>query len=147
MKETIHGIEEMYARAADFMRTLRPGAVATTIGLAGDLGAGKTRFVEGCARTFGITDPITSPTFVIEKIYSLKNQPFTHLIHIDAYRLQNAHELRILGFDEMLRNPGNIIFIEWPERVSKELPKNMHIITFSFVDEKTRKISFSSMVP
>ena len=140
MKEIIRGIDAVYVRAADFVRTLHPGVAATTIGLIGDLGAGKTTFVQGSARALGITDVITSPTFVIEKIYSLENQPFKHLIHIDAYRLQNAHELHVLGFEEILRDPGNLIFIEWPDKVKEALPETIKTLNFRFIDEKTREI-------
>ncbi len=140
MKETIRGIDEMYARAADFTRTLHPNSTATVIGLTGDLGAGKTTFAQGVARALGITDPVTSPTFVIEKIYRLENQPFKQLIHIDAYRLQSAHELRVLGFEEIVRDPSNLILIEWPEKVKEALPNDTQTTNFRFVDEKTREI-------
>ena len=95
---------------------------ATVIGLFGDLGSGKTTFTQALARELGVTEDVTSPTFVIEKIYFLKDNQkpaenslrltktnhsenippiFEKLIHIDAYRLESGAELANLGFAEM----------------------------------------------
>ena len=91
---------------------------------------------------FGLEKTITSPTFVIEKIYKLKNQVFDNLIHIDAYRLKNEKELLNLGWREISKNPKNIIFIEWPENVNDILPSDTKNIKFRFVDKNVREITF-----
>jgi tRNA threonylcarbamoyladenosine biosynthesis protein TsaE len=117
-----------------------PGSTATVIGLYGDLGSGKTAFVKAVAKRFGVLETVTSPTFVLEKIYKLSGQIFSHLIHIDAYRLEEARELKQLGFSEPLKDPGNVIFIEWAERVEELLPKGARRIKFAFIDETTRDI-------
>lgn len=109
------------------------------VGLVGDLGSGKTAFVKGIAKALDIKRNITSPTFVIEKIYQGKNH---RLIHIDAYRLSSSADLEAIGIDDLLSDSGNIIFIEWPERVLKPLPGNMKIINFRYINENKRKISF-----
>jgi len=109
------------------------------IGLIGDLGSGKTAFVKGIAKALEIKRNITSPTFVIEKIYPYNNQK---LVHIDAYRLSSNQDLEAIGFDELTNDPKNIIFIEWPERVFNEIPKNIKVISFKYIDENSRKISF-----
>ena len=83
---------------------------------------------------------MTSPTFVIEKIYKLDNKNFDHLIHIDAYRLASGEELLHLGWEEIAKNSKNIIFIEWPERVSEILPKDIEKILFTFVGDNIREI-------
>lgn len=142
MKEVIRGVETMHTRAADFVRALTPNEKATVIGLTGDLGSGKTTFVQGVARALGVTESVTSPTFVIEKIYPLKNQPFKKLVHIDAYRLKNAHELEVLGWRELLGDPSNLIFIEWPENVPDTLPKNAPTLTLHVIDEHARRIEY-----
>ncbi len=98
---------------------------ATVVALYGELGAGKTSFTQGVAKAFGIKDHITSPTFVLEKIYRLKDSAYKNLIHIDAYRLSGHRDLSALGWDELVKNPENIIFIEWPERVLEALPVDM----------------------
>ena len=121
-------------------RARRNNQNALIVGLYGELGSGKTTFVKGIAKVFGLEKTITSPTFVIEKIYKLKNQVFDNLIHIDAYRLKNEKELLNLGWREISKNPKNIIFIEWPERVAKILSNNMKKTYFTFVDANIREI-------
>ena len=140
MERTIIGVEAMYMHAADFVRTLDCGRRATVVALHGDLGAGKTTFVQGAARALGVNESVTSPTFVIQKIYPLQRQVFERLIHIDAYRLKDAHELEVLNWSETLRDPANLIFIEWPERVEGTLPKDAVRLKFRFVDEQTRGV-------
>jgi|SRR3989344_721074 len=140
MEETIFGADSMVRYATAFVRTLVPGKTATVVGLAGDLGAGKTTFIQGAAKSLGIEESVTSPTFVIEKIYPLVDQPFAHLIHIDAYRLKSADELVALGWGEIIRDPRNVIFIEWPERVSNIMPADAKRLKLRFIDEKTRGI-------
>lgn len=112
---------------------------ARLIGLVGDLGSGKTAFVKGIAEFLKIKKNITSPTFVIEKIY-----PFAggKLVHIDAYRLSSDTDLEAIGFFELLDDFKNYIFLEWPERVFKKLPKEMKIINFKYLGENEREISF-----
>jgi tRNA threonylcarbamoyladenosine biosynthesis protein TsaE len=133
----ILGIEAMNTHARKFVATLKPrsDSQATVVALSGDLGAGKTTFAQGVARALGVEEQVTSPTFVIEKIYQL-NQPFDHaqgkqfarLIHIDAYRLNDAHELEVLGWKEIVADPSNLIVIEWPERVTDLIPSDaIHI--------------------
>jgi len=117
---------------------------ALLIGLYGDLGSGKTSFVKGVAKAFGIKNTVTSPTFVLEKIYKLpKDFSFKYLIHIDAYRLEGGKELLTLGWDDIFKNPQNIIFIEWPEKVADILPDDMMRIDFKFVNEETREIKIN----
>ena len=116
---------------------------ATTVALSGNLGAGKTTFTKAFAQEIGITETITSPTFVIAKFYELKNKPWKKFIHIDAYRLESGDELSKLGFDELFKDPENLIFIEWPENVKSILPEKLTTISFEVIDEETRKASVS----
>lgn len=116
---------------------------ATTVGLYGDLGSGKTTFVQSIARYFGIRDSIQSPTFVIMKSYELQVTSYKSLIHIDAYRLNSADEIRKLGFGEMAEDPGNLILIEWPERVAEAMPDDHIRLDFRFVDDTTREIDMA----
>lgn len=111
-------------------------------GLSGDLGAGKTALVQAIARTLGVTETVTSPTFILEKVYKLEQRPFDYLIHIDAYRLDGPQELAVLGWEELVSNPDTIIVLEWPERVSAALPAQTKIFKLETVDEVTRKISY-----
>ena len=121
--------------AARFATSLAPGqAGATVVVLSGELGAGKTMFVQEIARTLGIVETMTSPTFVLEKVYALKNQRFSRLIHLDAYRLKGPHELEMLGWRELLKDAGNLIILEWPERVEGAIPPHVIGIRFDIVD-------------
>src|SRR4051812_40158014 len=114
-------LAETESLAAQLVAGLVPGRNATVIGLSGDLGSGKTTFTQSIAKALGVTENVTSPTFVIEKIYSLKNPStltelnFEHLIHIDAYRLESSRELLNLGWHDIVLDPKNLILIEWPE--------------------------------
>ncbi len=131
----ISGLEEMAAEAARFVTTLHSFSDrATILALSGDLGAGKTSFAQGIAKALGVTESVTSPTFVLEKIYKLENQKFERLIHIDAYRLQDAHELGALGWDEITKEPQNLILIEWPENVAASIPATAARISLAGTD-------------
>jgi tRNA threonylcarbamoyladenosine biosynthesis protein TsaE len=131
----IEGLEAMKAEAARFIASLEPRQDttndATVVALSGELGAGKTTFAQGIAAALGIEEPVTSPTFVIEKVYELQNQTFARLIHIDAYRLKDAHELEVLGWQEIVKDPDNLIIIEWPENVAPLIPSDAIRISFS----------------
>ena len=118
---------------------------AAVIALSGDLGSGKTTFTKALASYFGIEpQDVTSPTFVIEKRFALKNNPHFHtLIHIDAYRLEKPEEILRLGWKETLSDKGNLIVIEWPENIGTALPKDSIKITFTCIDENTREIVFN----
>lgn len=121
---------------------LVPTDHAIVLALHGDLGAGKTTFTQILARELGVTETVTSPTFVIMKTYQTTDPWFTTLVHIDAYRLKNSRELMVLGWDEILVDPHTIVCIEWPERVEDSIPGYAHHVSLSFVDETHRTIRF-----
>ena len=110
------------------------------IGVIGPNGAGKTTFTQSFAKALGIVETVNSPTFVIQRIYTVTDTVFQHLIHIDAYRLESGKELLHLGWKEIAEDPKNLIVIEWPEKVADILPDDMIKLQFEFIDEKTRKI-------
>ncbi len=134
-------LKETEAIAKKFVDSLKKGNEATVVGLRGNLGSGKTTFVQAAARLLGVREPVTSPTFVLIKSYPLNAKRYTLLIHIDAYRLERGEELLKLGWNDLAKNPDNLILLEWPERVVSILPtKNYTEISFEFVDDVTRKI-------
>lgn len=105
---------------------------ALVVGLSGDLGAGKTTFVQAIAKHLGVKNKVNSPTFVIIKKYALKNKKHKFLFHLDAYRLKNEKELLHLGWEDMINNEEHLVFIEWPENVIGAIPlyaKNIQILT------------------
>jgi len=153
MKYESNSLEDTKAIAERFVENLlktrgKDEDKACIILLRGDLGAGKTTFVKAVAEIFGIEETVTSPTFVIEKVYKIGRKiedagSFTHIIHIDAYRLQNGSELKTLGWDEMAKSSSNLIFLEWPERVADILPEDAIYIDFEHKNETGRVLTYS----
>lgn len=146
MKEHItSSLEETKQLAYQLVKHLQPYSEhAVILALKGNLGAGKTAFVKGIVEAFGNKDDVTSPTFVIQKTYPLKKQQFKNLIHIDAYRLESGEELEVLGWQESISDPQNIVCIEWPELVADVMPAYAEQINFEFIDESTRKVTFTT---
>ncbi len=139
---------------------------ALVLALVGNLGSGKTTFIQGFLRGLGIKNKITSPTFVIAKKYKFPsfasiNSGFTsngkvmagkktinykRAWHFDCYRIRKPTELFNLGFKEILSDPENIILIEWPEVIKKVLPKNSIWIKFKHGEkENKRTINFRNV--
>ncbi len=109
---------------------------AIVIGLDGELGGGKTRFVQGFAKGLGIRQRLTSPTFVLLKKYK-------NLYHIDCYRIKSHKDILALDFQEIVSNSKNIILIEWAEKIKKILPKDTIWIKFEVINQNKRKIKVS----
>lgn len=143
MKRESQSVEETARIAAECLATIEPGEQATVLALRGDLGAGKTTFTQALASELGVEENVTSPTFVIMKIYDLLGKKFTRLIHIDAYRFGSADELDALNFTDFLKDPKNLIVIEWPEKVAGKLPPETIYIDFKFISEAAREISYA----
>lgn len=135
-------LDEFQKEAVRFAGSLMPGERATVVALSGDLGAGKTTFTQALAHALGVEGDITSPTFVIQKRYPLEGQVFSQLVHVDAYRLERADELRALDWDELLCDPATLIVVEWPEHVAGAIPHDAHTIYFTYIDEHTRDINY-----
>ncbi|MDD5433390.1 MAG: tRNA (adenosine(37)-N6)-threonylcarbamoyltransferase complex ATPase subunit type 1 TsaE [Candidatus Pacebacteria bacterium] len=106
---------------------------ALVLALQGNLGSGKTTFIQGVAKFLKIKGRITSPTFVILK-------RFRNFYHFDCYRLQKPEEILELGWEEIINNPNNIVAVEWPEKIKKFLPKQTVYLKFKFIDENHREI-------
>lgn len=142
MKILTHSLEETQSLVKKWLDSLNPTLdQALVVGLYGNLGSGKTAFTQCVAKELGIKVPVTSPTFVIQKIYETNHPSFKRLIHIDAYRLKNERELQDLNFEEIVNNRNNLIIIEWPENVKEILPSDHIKIYCEFVDENTRQFS------
>lgn len=114
---------------------LKPGEV---LALSGQLGAGKTTLIQGIAEGLGVSDYVTSPTFILINEY-LGRLPF---YHIDLYRLEDPEQIEELGISEYYEKDG-IVVIEWAERLGDLLPENAKQIKIEVVDENKRKIWLS----
>lgn len=110
------------------------------LALKGDLGAGKTTFLQGFARGLNVRKKILSPTFIIFNRFKLKSPYFENFYHFDCYRIENFKEMETLGFKEIVSNPKNIVAIEWPEKIKKILPRKVIELKFKILGEDKRKI-------
>ena len=125
--------------AREILKT-KPKKIAQILGLEGDLGGGKTTFLQGFARGLGIKQKILSPTFVIMKRFKVESLRFEGFYHVDCYRLKKPKEILDLGFKEIISNPKNIVAVEWAERIRKIMPKDIIWISFEFANKNQRKI-------
>jgi len=114
---------------------------ALVIALEGNLGSGKTTFIQGLAKGLKVKENVLSPTFVIQKDFPLSLPSWKNFYHIDAYRLKNPEELLELGFEDLIKNPENLIVIEWADKVKKLLPRNIWWIRFENLGGDKRKIT------
>jgi tRNA threonylcarbamoyladenosine biosynthesis protein TsaE len=155
--------------AKEFTKVILPNKnSAVVVCLYGDLGTGKTTFSQFLAKNLGVKRKVNSPTFVIMKKYELpsqnvsknflanktkpvsagenfhKHSGFKYLYHLDAYRLKNHKELLVLGWEELILNPENLILIEWPENVIKAIPKKHHKIHISHTKQGHRSFKIKS---
>ncbi|OGY47176.1 MAG: tRNA (adenosine(37)-N6)-threonylcarbamoyltransferase complex ATPase subunit type 1 TsaE [Candidatus Buchananbacteria bacterium RIFCSPHIGHO2_02_FULL_38_8] len=109
------------------------------IGLVGNLGAGKTTLIKGIAKGLGIKKPITSPTFVLMKVYPTKGK-IKKLIHIDCYRVKSAKEIEAIGATEYFGQKDTVIVIEWAEKIKSILSRQKIEINIKLIDKDEREI-------
>lgn len=114
--------------AANFAATLPPD---TTLALHGDMGVGKTTFVQGLAEGLGVHEHVTSPTFSIYTVYRGQGRM---LVHVDAYRLESENQIEGLLLEEFLVSPW-VLAIEWPEKIAGWIPANALHLALSIVDD------------
>lgn len=124
---------EMQARAEALARVLPPDC---TLALHGDLGVGKTTFVKGLARGFGIRESITSPTFTL---FSIHKGPSRILVHLDAYRLENDRQAEALMLEDFLVSPW-CLAVEWPERIPSWIPPDAIHLELSILPDESHSL-------
>ena len=124
--------------AKDFSKDLKPGDI---VALYGDLGAGKTVFIQGIAQGLKIKKKITSPTFVFVRTYPVKIANKDSIFyHMDLYRGETLHDFESLGLDEII-NGKNVVVVEWASKIEDRLPKKRIDVTIKAVNEYTRRIT------
>lgn len=132
--------KETQKLATDFASKLNGGEVFC---LFGELGSGKTTFVQGFLRALGVTRAVTSPTFVLEKIYPINHPRINRVVHIDAYRI-GTDATPPLDLADHLGAPETVTLIEWPEHLANELHGVASTrITFQIIGKSKRSITFS----
>ncbi len=156
MRFISHTEKETFDFAKKFSKKLNGGEV---IGLICNLGAGKTIFTKGRAAGLGIKKNITSPTFVLMKIYPVKSfrgsernsaksgvisrgKPrIKFLVHLDVYRLKSARDLTAIGADEFFHHADAVTVIEWADRIKKILPKRAKFVKIT-INKASRIINY-----
>ncbi len=108
-------LPELVAWGERLGRALTPPQL---IAISGDLGAGKTTLIQAICRGYGVTEPVTSPTFALVHEY---RAPRSAVFHIDLYRLDRPADLTSIGWDDIVRAEA-LILVEWPERAGDRLP-------------------------
>ena len=132
----VGSVEETWAAARDFAAELKPGDV---VALEGDLGAGKTTFVQGVAAALGASRAVTSPTFCL-----VVEHPTDRLlmVHMDLYRLHGPDDVLDLGWEDYLER-GAALFVEWPDRAGDLIPADAWHVSIAQGDsEEARVIRF-----
>lgn len=143
--------EQTQKIASDFAKKLKGGEVLCFYG---NLGTGKTTFIQALAKTLGVKENVTSPTYVLIKKYICRggvtppkkqtgrgNRAPTNFYHMDAYRLSNSQEALDLGLEEIWSDPANIVAIEWADKISDILPEKKIDLCFESINENERKIT------
>lgn len=138
---TTHSPEETASLAEEVGKRIREG---TVLCLVGDLGAGKTLFVQSLAHTLGVEGMVTSPTFNLMNIY----EGICPIYHFDLYRLETEDELDEIGFYEYTEDAQNsegIVVIEWPDKFPSCMPEDYVELRIERTGETDRTLTFSSV--
>ena len=142
----VNSVEETWEVAKDLSRYLRRGDV---VRLEGDLGAGKTTFVQGLAAALGASGRVASPTFCIVREHPIKTGKTLEtvkrppdapsiLVHMDLYRLRSEEDVEAIGWDDYLAR-GAVMVVEWPDRAGSLIPNDAFRVTFSIPRESEEK--------
>ncbi len=145
--------EETQKIARELAATMQDGEILL---LFGNLGAGKTTFMQGFAKGLGITQRIISPTFIIAREYEVRSMKheltclaarrgIKNLFHLDLYRITSEHDLEGLGIEEILNDKEAIVAIEWPEKLGNLIPEKRIEIHFETLSDQERKIIINKM--
>ncbi|OGY25099.1 MAG: tRNA (adenosine(37)-N6)-threonylcarbamoyltransferase complex ATPase subunit type 1 TsaE [Candidatus Woykebacteria bacterium RBG_16_39_9b] len=135
--------------AREFSKKLNPGSI---LAFYGNLGAGKTTFIQGLAEGLGYKGRVFSPTFIFVRPYKISEQKaesgqhksaIKTLYHIDLYRIEKATDLKTIGIQEFLEDKEAISAIEWAEKIDKFLPKNAMKIMITPLSPTERKITIT----
>lgn len=137
MRHTFH-VRDIDTVARDFMKELiaHHKVGPCIILFSGNLGAGKTTFIQTLAKQLGVVEQITSPTFTMMRRYTISNhEKFEQLYHFDLYRIEDTHELDRIGWEEALSDPKGLVCVEWPERAGDRLPEKVYDVVLEHTDD------------
>ena len=138
MREVITAnFQETQAFGLELAQKLKGGEV---LALYGDLGSGKTTFMQGLAKGLGITRNIISPTFIIMRTYKISGNVLKNLYHLDLYRIENDEQAVNLGLKDLIGDEQNVVAIEWPDKIENLLPEKRINLYFEYLEDNKRKI-------
>lgn len=146
--ETLHiysqdELKDVATKILSLASTKRATDRAVVIAFEGDLGSGKTALCKALAVELGIVETVTSPTFVVMKVYdidSVHTATFEKLYHLDAYRIEELDEMRPLRFSEVLMQPYALVCIEWAEHIAPLLPPDTIFVHLTHVHNTDERI-------
>ena len=143
-----NGPEESKKFAQDFAKEVLAENGALVLALIGDLGSGKTAFAQAFAEALGVKEKTKSPTFIIFRKSKMADKEwnkkgFESFYHFDVYRIHSEKEILNLGWEEIIKNPENIVLVEWADKIEKILPKNCVKIMFNHLKGDKREITIS----
>ena len=134
----VNKVEETWELARRLAAELKPGDVVC---LEGDLGAGKTTFMQGLAAALGLPGRVTSPTFCLVQEHGPVDGRM--LVHMDLYRLSSEDDVIAIGWEDYLSR-GAVIAVEWPERAGSLIPADARHVAFAILEgEESRRIDIS----
>ena len=134
----VGSVEETWDLARRLAAELKPGDVVC---LEGDLGAGKTTFVQGLSAALGLPGRVTSPTFCIVQEHGPVGGRL--LVHMALYRLSSEDDVLAIGWEDYLSR-GAVIAVEWPERAGSLIPPGARHVVFTALEgEESRRIEIS----
>lgn len=131
-----HETQKLGQKTAAYLIQEGVGESAKILALYGELGSGKTTFVQGLAKGLGLPHRILSPTFIIVREYPLSLKKFKRFYHIDLYRVELVTDMTDFGFSDIFTGSQNIVVIEWAERLGTMLPKARTDIYFETSNRK-----------
>ncbi len=138
---TVLELENFAKELVEFALKNRDESKAFFVRLRGELGAGKTTLSKAVGKYLGVEENIQSPTFVLQKFYKTKHDIFSELVHIDAYRIDDIKEAKILNIEEIAKKSNTLVLIEWPEKIESSIPKVGVEVLLEHVGESQRKLT------
>ena len=135
-KISIAALKDLPRAADDFLEAIGDIPV---VAFSGEMGAGKTTFIQSLCKALGVLTEVTSPTFALVNEYF--NQDGESIFHFDLYRIEDPQELFDLGYEEYFFS-GDRCFIEWPEKADHLVPRDALQVKIKVLSDNTRIVEF-----
>lgn len=141
MKFTTHSAQETQRLAKKILKQLQG---KNTVALYGQLGSGKTTFIQGLAKALGIKKRLVSPTYILMRSYPIShNLSYNSMLHLDLYRVSSAADLKSIDFEELIKDKNNLVVVEWAEKLNANQIKNSLKLKFKIISQNRRQITIT----